>query len=621
MKKIKIILFSLTLFVSVGVYAVDNPNRILDSLLKILPFTKGEQEADVLNGLADIYFDQLEAPDNSKPYADKALKASEKLNYKKGLAQSYLILARLKDSEEKYDEACQLYFNGMMALNMAKKNIFGKYDQIILPQDDPDLGKIIGDINFHFGVTLSNKLNISKAIERLLDALRYYEISLEIFKTNFLANMGRAGKPISKDAFTVKIANDYVKVFPDDKESAEILRKSSFVLLGMRMVYKCIGDEFSRIKNYNLSVQYLKKGLQNAEEVGAKGSYLKLLVSISETYLELKQYDSCIVYSDKLRINAQKQLKIVWIALADRHLAQCYSEKGELMKALEFLKEIDASLQPLRNGTWKGNKYYEWVEDDEEAKTISLAQSAFNYVLIGDIYSRTKKHEKEAKENYLLAIENFKKAAQNDAIPGVSINNHGSWLNRNMGEIYSKVGMHVRAIPMLEQVIPEVEATMDKEDELSFYKTLFESYDRAGDAKKSYFYFKKHTILKDSLFGQQNSNEIAQIQKRFEVEKKDADIDFLNKAQDAQASELEKQKLVRNGFIGGFLALTILAFVIFRSLQTNKKAKKEIQKQKELVDHKQKEVMDSIRYAKRIQIAHLPTQKYIEAKLKKLKNE
>ena len=41
-----------------------------------------------------------------------------------------------------------------------------------------------------------------------------------------------------------------------------------------------------------------------------------------------------------------------------------------------------------------------------------------------------------------------------------------------------------------------------------------------------------------------------------------------------------------------------------------------VEKQKHLVDEKQKEILDSIRYAKRIQISLLPTEKYIDICLK-----
>jgi ligand-binding sensor domain-containing protein len=47
----------------------------------------------------------------------------------------------------------------------------------------------------------------------------------------------------------------------------------------------------------------------------------------------------------------------------------------------------------------------------------------------------------------------------------------------------------------------------------------------------------------------------------------------------------------------------------------------ELKKEKELVEEKQKEILDSIRYAKRIQNSLLPTQKYIEKSINKLKNK
>jgi hypothetical protein len=44
--------------------------------------------------------------------------------------------------------------------------------------------------------------------------------------------------------------------------------------------------------------------------------------------------------------------------------------------------------------------------------------------------------------------------------------------------------------------------------------------------------------------------------------------------------------------------------------------KKIVEDQKHLVDEKQKEILDSIRYAKRIQDSLLPTETYIQKKLR-----
>jgi hypothetical protein len=66
-------------------------------------------------------------------------------------------------------------------------------------------------------------------------------------------------------------------------------------------------------------------------------------------------------------------------------------------------------------------------------------------------------------------------------------------------------------------------------------------------------------------------------------------------------------------FIGAGLLLVLLfaAFILNRFQVTNKQ-KAIIEHQKIIVENKQKETMDSIMYAQRIQQSILPSEKYIE---------
>ena len=77
----------------------------------------------------------------------------------------------------------------------------------------------------------------------------------------------------------------------------------------------------------------------------------------------------------------------------------------------------------------------------------------------------------------------------------------------------------------------------------------------------------------------------------------------------------------------------MFAGFIFRSLRTTRKQKELIEQQKELVEFQkleveqqkliveehQKEIIDSITYARRIQQSLLPTEKYIENSFKRLR--
>jgi hypothetical protein len=78
----------------------------------------------------------------------------------------------------------------------------------------------------------------------------------------------------------------------------------------------------------------------------------------------------------------------------------------------------------------------------------------------------------------------------------------------------------------------------------------------------------------------------------------------------------------------GLIITGVFTFLIFRSLQQNKKAtmiikeqKMEVETQKRLVEDSRKEILDSIHYAQRIQKAHLPSDGYLNKNLGRLKNK
>ena len=58
---------------------------------------------------------------------------------------------------------------------------------------------------------------------------------------------------------------------------------------------------------------------------------------------------------------------------------------------------------------------------------------------------------------------------------------------------------------------------------------------------------------------------------------------------------------------------------VLRTLSLTRKQKAIIEKQKELVEEKNNEILASIRYAKRIQDALMTSQKYIERNINRLK--
>jgi serine phosphatase RsbU (regulator of sigma subunit) len=71
----------------------------------------------------------------------------------------------------------------------------------------------------------------------------------------------------------------------------------------------------------------------------------------------------------------------------------------------------------------------------------------------------------------------------------------------------------------------------------------------------------------------------------------------------------------RNYFITGFILMLLLALFIFRSYQEKKKVNMIIAEQKALVEEKNKDITDSINYARRIQTAILPSEETMNRSL------
>ncbi len=144
------------------------------------------------------------------------------------------------------------------------------------------------------------------------------------------------------------------------------------------------------------------------------------------------------------------------------------------------------------------------------------------------------------------------------------------------------------------------------------------------EALESYLLLSK---LKDSLFNEKNKREMTRKEFEFEFAKK-ATADSIVKAQQsiikdaqikAQQSELEREKTVRFALYGGGIVVLVFAGLIFNRYKLTMRQKVEIEnqkklteKQKHLIEEKQKEIIDSINYARRIQYTLLAHETFLK---------
>ena len=138
---------------------------------------------------------------------------------------------------------------------------------------------------------------------------------------------------------------------------------------------------------------------------------------------------------------------------------------------------------------------------------------------------------------------------------------------------------------------------------------------------------KANTNNKDNM-----ANQLAELAMKYESAQQEKKISALQKDQEmndikiqAKDAEISNREKTITYFIFGLIAFCILTIFVIRSnilrKQTNKELAKqkdiislqkdEVENQKHLVDEKQKEIIESITYAKRLQEAILPSQEFI----------
>ncbi len=123
---------------------------------------------------------------------------------------------------------------------------------------------------------------------------------------------------------------------------------------------------------------------------------------------------------------------------------------------------------------------------------------------------------------------------------------------------------------------------------------LYEVHQLLGDVPGALRYLKEYLVVKDSLLSADKARAISNLQIQYDTERKEQQIVLLGKEKEVQQQEIEKQKLVRNGFIGGFAFVGLFAMVFF--VQRNRISKARKRSDELLLNILPEEVADELKH-------------------------
>lgn len=134
----------------------------------------------------------------------------------------------------------------------------------------------------------------------------------------------------------------------------------------------------------------------------------------------------------------------------------------------------------------------------------------------------------------------------------------------------------------------------------SAYLMMSQLYIDKGVKDSAKLMLKRYQVLKDSLYSEDIASSIGQYQSLYDNEKKESQILLLEK-------EKENQALILYGVSGGAALMGILALILIRSNRMRRRTNKLLETQNSIIEEKNKDITDSINYARRIQSALQPS--------------
>lgn len=165
-----------------------------------------------------------------------------------------------------------------------------------------------------------------------------------------------------------------------------------------------------------------------------------------------------------------------------------------------------------------------------------------------------------------------------------------------------------------------------KDKEILFYLYRYGAnvFDKTGRYKEAAMCYRLYTQRNDSTQREELKLRAMTDSINTAIQIENAKTEALLRQEQAELKtekEKEKQVIILTTSILILLVVVIFSIIVFRKYKEAKKQSRLIEIQNQKIAQKQKEVMDSINYAKRIQLTLMPSDRFIERILSRIKNK
>lgn len=398
----------------------------------------------------------------------------------------------------------------------------------------------------------------------------------------------------------IKKANRYA-------DQAFVLAKENNYTHGFISALNMLADLDHSRGNYADALTKLKEALEFAQKENDNKAMALCFLNIGDVYSTLHSFDKAISNYEKCNTLSQqeKNNQVAIIALnriGNRNMdkgnasndttfiAKAISIYGQAQKLSEKINDLRKVINSYVNladayiilGKKTHNKnYYFWsidyalraikiARDHHETKAESIA-----LLNIGEAYENLGEINK-AIHYYELALDKYTALRDRSWIMNI---------HKSLANAYLKLNNYTKSI---EHVTDGIK--LAKQEELKvylrdYYEILTKIYFQKNDFKNAFETNQLYVNYKDSILNENSSINIARLQTELELDKKDLEIELLNKNADIAAEKIRAQTIQRNYLIAGIIVIFILLLFIYYRYREKNRIQEQIIRAKEIAEH------------------------------------
>lgn len=365
-----------------------------------------------------------------------------------------------------------------------------------------------------------------------------------------------------------------------------------------------IGMLYYKQGNFDSALEYLVGVVKQFEELGDVTRASSCYITIGSIHSEIGNINIALEYLQKALNTAKESDNPIMASICYANIGSIYSNEKQYKKALEY--------------------YMESLKIAEELQITRIMSN--NYNVIGNVYQKMK--------NYDRALEYINKSVSINREQG---NNAGITRNlSSMAELYiskakSKGISEGASREYFQKAVNSGNKALSLAKEINSLSgirdaagVLYQANKGLGSKSKALENAELYYETKDSLLSGEKARAIAEMEARYQSEKKQLEIEKLetekilqNELIAIKDDRAKRNKLIMWFSLAGFLVILVLAIIQFIQFKQKKRANKLLSRQKKVIEDKNVKLEQLIEEVTR-QKEEISTERGVSQRLKQI---